>query len=127
MILLVVAGIVVFRTQSAARADTVTTSVSVSCPIVGAVTVPITATDTPDPATAGGHVTLDIVSGIPSVPIVVTINSVTLVVPAPTQVASLDSVTFTGCNLTGSYTVAADNSSVSITLTGPVRTVAAAT
>src|SRR5690349_18699180 len=117
------AGLAVFRSQRAATADTKTTPITVNCPIVGALSVDITATDTPDPAVEGGSVTLDVQSGAPVIPITVTINSITLVIPAPPQVASLDSVTFTGGNLTGSYTVAPDNS-VTIVFTGPVQSTA---
>src|SRR5262245_30311504 len=108
------AAMAVVRAQRAATADTKTTAIAVTCPIVGSVNVNVTATDTPDPAVEGGQVRLDVQSGAPSIPITVTINSVTLVIPAPPQVASLDSVTFNGGNLTGAYTVAPDNSSVSI-------------
>jgi hypothetical protein len=115
------AGFAVLRSQTAATADTKTTPISVTCPIVGAVSVSVTATDTPDPAVEGGSVTLEVQSGSPSIPITVTINSITLVIPAPEQVASLDSVSFSGGNMTGAYTVAPDNSSVSVVFTGPVQ------
>ena len=121
---LALAGMVVVRGQRAASADTKTTAVSVTCPIVGAVSVNITASDTPDPATAGGSVTLDVQSGAPSIPITVTINSITLVIPSPEQVASLDGVTFDGGNMTGAFTVAPDNKSVSVVFTGPVQSTA---
>ncbi|MEJ5254005.1 MAG: hypothetical protein WHS89_01530, partial [Acidimicrobiales bacterium] len=118
---LMVATVVILRLPGGAGADSQTSTVSANCSALGinlSATVPITVTDTPDPATEGGQVTLDIESGLPTLSLTVTINSATINIPIPSQVQSVDSVTFTGGNVTGSWSATATN--LALTYTGPI-------
>jgi hypothetical protein len=116
------AAVVLSRTTQGAKADSVTSTIPMACAIPGlsqAADIPVTVTDTPDPATAGGNVTLDIVASLPPLPLVVTVNKATYVLPIPAQVASVDSVTFTGGNVSATSSVGANG--VTIVLTGPIQ------
>src|SRR5262249_796643 len=71
-----------------------------------------------DPVAEGGQETLEIKTGAPSIPVEVTINKIVVTLPVPDQIASVDSVTFAGGNVTGSYAMNGPN--LVITFTGPV-------
>jgi hypothetical protein len=112
-------GIVAHQDRSA-HADSVDSTVAVTCAVGGShidVDVPMTVQDT-DPVPDGGTETLVTKPGLPSLPVEVTINKVVITGPIPSQVASTDSVTFTGGNVTGAYQL--DGSNLIITFTGPM-------
>lgn len=118
---LAVTGLALVRAQVRADADTVQTNQAMNCPIIGALDVPVTATDTPELAVEGGPLELAVIASAPVPPgISVTIETLTLHVPLPSQVASVDDVTFTGGNMAGSFQAAPGG--VDVVLTGPVGT-----
>lgn len=104
-----------------ASAEPVDSSIAAVCTIGGSaidVTVPLTVDDKIDPVVEGGHETLETRTGLPALPIEVTINKLVVTTPIPTQIASTDAVTFTGGNVTGSYEISGTN--LIVTFTGPV-------
>jgi hypothetical protein len=120
---LLLATIVLIRFPRGAGADSVTTNVTAKCvtPLLTLdLTVPITVADSPDPVAPGGQVNLEIQSGLPTLPLEVTVNEVQITIPVPPQVQSIDSVTFTGGNLPSppSYTIT--SAGVVLTFLGPV-------
>ena len=100
-------------TASVTIAAACTTSIGINQNI----TAPVTLTTTPDSATEGGHIQLVLTNGAPSTPLVVTISSIVVTVPIPAQIASVDSVTFSGGNVTGSSQVQGSN--LLLTFTAP--------
>src|SRR5262249_30458862 len=110
----------IVREQAKAKADTVNSTVVMSCAALGInlnVNLSVAVTDQ-DPVTEGTQETIDVVSSLPALPITVTVNDATMHLPIPNEVASVDAVTFTGGNLSGSYTVS--GSDLAIKVTGPV-------
>lgn len=106
--------------QSGAGADPVSTDVAATCAIAGGnsdVTVPMTVDDKVDPIAPGGAETLSIAQGLGQLPVEVTIDKVVVTTPIPAQIASTDSVTFEGGNMTGSSAV--DGQNLVVTFTGP--------
>ncbi len=106
--------------ENGASADPARTDVAASCSIAGGstdVTVPMTVDDAVDPIAPGARETLTIQQGLPSLPVEVTIDKVTVTTPIPAQIASTDAVHFTGGNLAGSYAV--EGSNLVLTYTGP--------
>jgi hypothetical protein len=104
-----------------AFAEPVDSNIASSCSIGGsqmAVTVPLTVDDKVDPITAGGHETLETKTGFPALPVEVTIDKMVVTEPIPDQIASTESVTFSGGNMTGSYEISGQN--LVLTFTGPV-------
>lgn len=104
-----------------ASAEPIDSSIAAVCTIGGSaidVTVPLTVDDKIDPVVEGGHETLETRTGLPALPVEVTINKLVVTSPIPTQIASTDSVTFTGGNVTGSYEISGAN--LIVTFTGPV-------
>jgi hypothetical protein len=104
-----------------AGAEPVDSSVPANC-VLGTshvdVTVDMNVDDQQDPVTEGGQETLVIKTGAPSIPVEVTINKLVVTIPVPAQIAGVDSVTFSGGNVTGSSTI--DGSNIVLTFTGPV-------
>ena len=78
-----------------ASAEPVDTNVAAGC-VLGTstidVTVPLTVDDKVDPVAEGGHSTLETRTGLPSLPVEVTINKLVVTTPIPTQIASTDAV-----------------------------------
>jgi hypothetical protein len=106
--------------QHSAGADPVSTDVAATCAIAGtsaAMTVPMTVDDVVDPIAPGAQQTLKVDQGLGQLPVEVTVNSVVVTTPIPAEVASTDSVTFEGGNMTGSYQVVDGN--LVVTFTGP--------
>ncbi len=106
--------------QSGAGADPVSTDVAATCTLGGSavdVTVPMTVDDVVDPVAPGGAETLNIDQGLGKLPVEVTVDKVVVTTPIPAQVASTDSVTFEGGNMTGAYSVEGTN--LVVTFTGP--------
>ncbi len=104
-----------------ASAEPIGSDIGAVCAIGGSsldVTVPVTVDDKIDPVVEGGHETLETTTGLPSLPVEVTINKLVVTTPIPTQIASTDSVVFTGGNVTGSYEISGAN--LIVTFTGPV-------
>jgi hypothetical protein len=103
-----------------AGAEPVDSSVPAGCTLGSShvdVTVDMNVDDQQDPVTEGGQESLVIKTGAPSIPVEVTINKLVVTIPVPAQIASVDSVTFSGGNVTGSSAI--DGSNVVITFTGP--------
>ncbi|MBX7160922.1 MAG: lipase family protein [Acidimicrobiia bacterium] len=86
------------------------------------VTVPFAVTPVTSDPGRGGFV-VDVTGSFPELPITVTVSSVSITVPVPDGIAAIDSVTFAGGNLAGSYTVSGDD--LVATFTGSVRSDAA--
>ena len=108
--------------QTGAGADSVSSQIPASCAIgTGAVdvTVPVRVDDKFDPVVEGGHQTLETETGLPSLPVEVTIDRMVVTMPIPEQIASIDAVTFAGGNMTGTYEVS--GSDLLVTFTGPVQ------
>ncbi len=106
--------------QHSAGADPVSTDVAATCAIAGssaAMTVPMTVDDVVDPIAPGAQETLKVDQGLGQLPVEVTIDKVVVTTPIPAQIASTDSVTFEGGNMTGSYQVVDGN--LVVTFTGP--------
>jgi hypothetical protein len=106
--------------QHSAGADPVSTNVAATCSIAGssaAMTVPMTVDDVVDPIAPGAQETLKVDQGLGQLPVEVTIDRVVVTTPIPAQIASTDSVTFEGGNMTGSYEVSGGN--LVVTFTGP--------
>ena len=82
------------------------------------VTVPLTVDDKVDPVKAGGSEVLVTKTGLPTLPVEATINKLVVTMPVPTQIGSVDSVSFSGGNMKSSYTVSGSN--IIVTFTGPV-------
>jgi hypothetical protein len=81
-------------------------------------TVPVTADDTPDPATAGAALALQVQATVPDLAgLAATVSGVHLSLPIPAQVDHVTGVTFTGGNLTGSQRVV--GSTVELDFAGP--------
>src|SRR5262245_33217392 len=108
------------KEQTRAKAASVSSTVAASCSVAGitlAVSVPITVTDA-DSAVEGTQTSLQIVPALPTLPIVVTVNSAVITIPIPAEVASVDSVTFGPGNVTPSFAI--NGSNLVVTFTGPV-------
>ena len=126
--LLVVAALalgtlVLVRLPGQAGADSVTTTVAAKCAAAGLnldLSVPITVADDPDPVAPGGQVALEIQSGLPTLPLEVTINEVLITIPVPSQVQSIDNVTFTGGNLPSPPTYSVTPAGVVLRFVGPI-------
>lgn len=100
-------------------------SLSGGCAISG-VTLPVTipySVDAGTPVSGGEQTTATVEVGFPTLPIPVTVDQLTITVPLPAGVGSVNSVTFSGGNLSASYAVS--GASLVITLTGPVSSATA--
>ncbi len=82
------------------------------------VTVPLSVDDKVDPVAAGGSETVETRTGLPALPVEATINKLVVTTPIPTQIASVDAVTFSGGNMKSSASVVGSN--LVVTFTGPV-------
>ena len=82
------------------------------------VTVPLSVDDKVDPVAAGGSETVETRTGLPALPVEATINKLVVTTPIPTQIASVDAVTFSGGNMRSSASVVGTN--LVVTFTGPV-------
>ena len=102
---------------AATNSVVINASCSTNIGLTQTITAPVTLTTTPDHATEGGQIKLVLSNGAPSTPLVVTINSIVVTVPIAPQIASVDSVTFSGGNLTGSSQVV--GSDLILTFTAP--------
>jgi hypothetical protein len=114
-------AIAVAHVQSGASAEPVDSSIAAGCTIGGSnvdVTVAANVDDKVDPVTEGGQETLVTKTGAPSIPVEVTINKIVVTTPTPPDIASIDTVSFTGGNVTGSYEISGSN--LVVTFTGPV-------
>jgi len=104
-----------------ASAEPVNSDIAAAC-VLGTssidVTVPLTVDDKVDPVPEGGQSILETSTGLPSLPVEVTINKLVVTTPIPTQIASTDAVTFGPGNVTPSYEVI--GSDLVVTFTGPV-------
>jgi hypothetical protein len=108
--------------QLSASADSAQSDVAASCALGTSsldVTVPMTVEDVVDPIEEGASQTLHTESGLPTMPVVVTINELVVTTPIPDQVASTDAVTFSGGNMAASYEIV--GSDLVVTFTGPVQ------
>ncbi|MFN8103829.1 MAG: lipase family protein [Acidimicrobiia bacterium] len=75
---------------------------------------------TPVAAAAGpGGLVVDVTGSFPQLPIVVTVNSITIAVPIPAGVESVDSVSFAGGDLAGTYSTSGDD--LLVTFSGDAR------
>lgn len=64
-----------------------------------------------------GGIVVAVTGGFPLLPITVTVDTTTITVPVPAGIESVDSVTFTGGNVTGSWARAGDD--IAVTFVGP--------
>ena len=120
---LLLGATVLIRMPGRAGADSVTTTVAAKCAAAGLnldLSVPITVADSPDPVAPGGQVNLEIQSGLPTLPLEVTVNEVLITIPVPTQVQSINSVTFTGGNLPSPPTYTVTSAGVVLRFLGPI-------
>lgn len=81
------------------------------------VTIPLTVDDKVDPVVEGGKETVEIRTDLPELPVQVTVDKLTVTIPIPAEIASVDAVSFTGGNMTGSYAVSGSN--LVLSFTGP--------
>ena len=105
---------------SLAVAEPVSQDVPASCTIGTSkvdVTIPLTVDDLMDPVAAGGAESVVIKTDLPELPIEVTVQKLTVTIPIPGEIASVDAVSFSGGNMTGSYAVS--GSDLVLTFTGP--------
>ena len=102
---------------AATNSVVINASCSTNIGLTQTITAPVTLTTTPDHATEGGQIKLVLSNGAPSTPLVVTINSIVVTVPIAPQIASVDSVTFSGGNITGTSSVSGSN--LVLTFTAP--------
>ncbi len=105
---------------SLAVAEPVSQDVPASCTIGTSkvdVTIPLTVDDLMDPVAAGGAESVVIKTDLPELPIEVTVQKLTVTIPIPGEIASVDAVNFSGGNMTGSYAVS--GSDLVLTFTGP--------
>lgn len=105
---------------SLAVAEPVSQDVPASCTIGTSkvdVTIPLTVDDLMDPVAAGGAESVVIKTDLPELPIEVTVQKLTVTIPIPEEIASVDAVSFRGGNMTGSYAVS--GSDLVLTFTGP--------
>lgn len=105
---------------SFAGAEPVSQDVPASCTIGTSkvdVTIPLTVDDLMDPVAAGGGESVVIKTDLPELPIEVTVQKLTVTIPIPQEIASVDAVSFSGGNMTGSYAVS--GSDLVLTFTGP--------
>jgi hypothetical protein len=112
--------------QLSASADSVQSDVAATCALGTSsldVTVPLTVEDVVDPIEEGAVQTLHTESGLPTMPVVVTINELVVTTPIPEQIASTDAVTFSGGNMAASYEISGTD--LVVTFTGPVQSDAA--
>jgi hypothetical protein len=104
-----------------AHANPVSSKIAASCALGTGkidVTVPLSVDDKVDPVAAGGSETVETRTGLPALPVEATINKLVVTTPIPTQIASVDSVTFSGGNMKSSASVVGTN--LVVTFTGPV-------
>lgn len=107
-------------TQLGAQADPVSSDIPTTCAIgTGSfdVSVPVTVDDTIDPVVEGGQEILVLDTGMPQLPVEATIDRLVVTMPIPSQIASVDDVSFSGGNMTGDYVVSGSN--LVLTFTGP--------
>ena len=116
--LLAAAGVVQLQ---GASAEPISNDIAATC-VLGTsnidVTVPLTVDDKVDPVAEGSQSILETKTGLPSLPVEVTINKLVVTTPIPTPIASTDAVTFGEGNVTPSYEVI--GSDLVVTFTGPV-------
>lgn len=106
--------------QLGAEADPVSSDVDTTCSIATSsfdLTVPVVVDDTIDPVAEGGQEIVVLETGLPELPVEVTINRLVVTLPTPTQIASVDDVAFTGGNMSGAWAVS--GSDLVLTFTGP--------
>lgn len=106
--------------QLGAEADPISSDVPTTCSIATGsfdVTVPLVVDDTIDPVVEGGQELLVLDTGLPELPVEATINRLMVTVPIPSQIASVNTVTFSGGNMTGSWAVSGTD--LVLTFTGP--------
>lgn len=104
-----------------ASAEPVSSDIAATCALGTStidVTVPLTVDDKVDPVAEGSQSVLETSTGLPNLPVEVTINKLVVTTPIPTQIASTDSVTFGEGNVTPSYEIV--GSDLVVTFTGPV-------
>jgi hypothetical protein len=104
-----------------AHANPVSSKIAASCALGTGkidVTVPLSVDDKVDPVAAGGSETVETRTGLPALPVEATINKLVVTTPIPTQIASVDAVTFSGGNMKSSASVVGRN--LVVTFTGPV-------
>jgi hypothetical protein len=106
--------------QLGADAEPVSSDVPTTCSIATSsfeLTVPVVVDDTIDPVVEGGQEIVVLDTGLPELPVEVTIDRLVVTLPTPSQIASVDDVTFSGGNMAGSW--AASGSDLVLTFTGP--------
>lgn len=103
-----------------ASAEPVDSTVPTTCSLGGGtvdVDIPLNVDDQPDPVEEGKQLTLLTKIGKPNIQVEVTLDKIVVTQPIPAEAASIDSVTFSGGNMAGSYEVQGSN--LMITFTGP--------